>query len=659
MQVNASRLLVATSVLFWGWMTGMWVFALPMAGLVVASVFVRRRLAFTPREFARLWDVTLVLLVGAAIYNRQTLSVSAALISFLQWLPILLFAFTIALFFSREQSVPRSTFVFWWRSNSTRIAAGRNLDPMYPYFAVCLLAASAGGRDRMFYPVAAVLIAAAIAINRGSRGRAAPVALLLVVVAAAGHMLHTRWRDFQAELESRTIQWISGFFPKQFEDQETHTSLGDIGRLKSSGRMVMVVHGEGQGNVPGLYRQLAFDLYRRGIWLSTRRQYAPVAEAAAGTWELAPAPASNSVVLRAAVPDGRIFLPMPLGCTRARRLSATRLERNRFGNVRVWDCADPMECTLDFNVDTTIEPPPGKTDLEVQLMDEPVISAVARELRLESMSGHEVLDTVDQFFSSGFRYAPYVPEAVSAPSSMASPVATFLTSTRAGHCEYFATAAVLLLRKANIPARYAMGYAAIEAGAGRREFRIRERHAHSWVLAWVDGRWRDFDPTPREWSRHELQASSMARPLKDRWADLRFWLAGWRPLPGLNGGKGLLLLCPLAICLVWLLLRRRGAIRARNPRVSLAEAYAWPGLDSEFFLVEQALKANGSARRAGETASAWLLRMAPQRSAIIQLEAALKLHYKYRFDPLGLDAEERAVLASAVRAWLAENRERN
>ena len=42
-----------------------------------------------------------------------------------------------------------------------------------------------------------------------------------------------------------------------------------------------------------------------------------------------------------------------------------------------------------------------------------------------------------------------------APRTEATPLADFLLRTRSGHCEYYATATVLLLRAAGIPARYA------------------------------------------------------------------------------------------------------------------------------------------------------------------------------------------------------------
>jgi transglutaminase-like putative cysteine protease len=652
-QIIEPRFLIAAALLFWGWQTRIFAFALPMAAVVIASAFARHRFTFTGREFARLWDFTILLVVGAAIYNRQTLSVSGAVITFLQWLPIVLFPFTAAFLFSNARRVPHSTFLFWWRKKTN--ASERELNPSYPYFAICFVAASAGSaRDAWFYPAAVILIAAALASHH-RRARSVLALVLFICVTAAGYFLHTRWRDFQGEIESKTIQWFAGFFPKQFEDQEVHTSLGDICKLKSSGRVVMRVRGENGCMPPALYRQVSFDRYRSGIWLSTRRQYSPVTEHLPGTWIFDPtANPTNCVTVCAAVPEGRILLPTPLGCGRVRGLSASRLERNRFGNVRVWDTPDPMECVLDFNWETSHEPPPQKLDLEIHLRDQPVIAQVADELGLASVRPSHALKELEQFFTTQFRYTPVLAVPALAPTDTNSFVAPFLTQTRAGHCEYFATAAVLLLRKAGIPARYAMGYAAVEPTGNQREFRIRERHTHSWALAWIDGRWRDFDPTPQTWNREELQRSSVWRPLSDWWADARFRLATWQPLPGLNGRFAIYLLCPIGVVFAWALLRKRGRFRRQRQRPAFTPSYAWPGLDSEFFLVEASLTKKGFVRKPDETPAAWVSRIEAQRNSVARIAPVIDLHYKYRFDPLGLTAEERAQLAENARAWLAE-----
>ena len=67
---------------------------------------------------------------------------------------------------------------------------------------------------------------------------------------------------------------------------------------------------------------------------------------------------------------------------------------------------------------------------------------------------------------------------------------------REGHCELFATAMALLARSRGIPARVVSGYRASEVNPVTGLTVVRERNAHTWVEAWVDGRWDTWDPTP-------------------------------------------------------------------------------------------------------------------------------------------------------------------
>src|SRR5207253_2703424 len=76
-----------------------------------------------------------------------------------------------------------------------------------------------------------------------------------------------------------------------------------------------------------------------------------------------------------------------------------------------------------------------------------------------------------------------------------------------GHCEYFATATVLLLRQAGVPARYVVGYSAQEFSTLEGAFIVRNRHAHAWAQALVAGRWVVVDTTPSNWAEQEEQAA--------------------------------------------------------------------------------------------------------------------------------------------------------
>jgi hypothetical protein len=77
------------------------------------------------------------------------------------------------------------------------------------------------------------------------------------------------------------------------------------------------------------------------------------------------------------------------------------------------------------------------------------------------------------------------------------PVADFLFNAREGHCEYFASAMVLMLRSRKIPARLVNGFQTGEYNYTADVYTVRQSDAHSWVEAWFPKKgWVAFDPTP-------------------------------------------------------------------------------------------------------------------------------------------------------------------
>ncbi|MCP4205054.1 MAG: DUF3488 domain-containing protein [bacterium] len=90
------------------------------------------------------------------------------------------------------------------------------------------------------------------------------------------------------------------------------------------------------------------------------------------------------------------------------------------------------------------------------------------------------------------------------------PVERFLFDTKQGHCEYFASAMVLLLRSQGVAARMATGYLGSDYNPLEEYFIVRQSNAHAWVEAFLpadeaadggqgeSGRWVVFDPTPAD-----------------------------------------------------------------------------------------------------------------------------------------------------------------
>src|SRR5438270_7566105 len=77
------------------------------------------------------------------------------------------------------------------------------------------------------------------------------------------------------------------------------------------------------------------------------------------------------------------------------------------------------------------------------------------------------------------------------------PLAHFLFETRAGHCEYFASAMAIMVRTLGIPAREVNGCLPGEYNDLAGDYIVRASDAHSWVEVYFPGSdWVTFDPTP-------------------------------------------------------------------------------------------------------------------------------------------------------------------
>ncbi len=79
------------------------------------------------------------------------------------------------------------------------------------------------------------------------------------------------------------------------------------------------------------------------------------------------------------------------------------------------------------------------------------------------------------------------------------PIGDFLLAERRGHCEYFASALVVMCQYRGIPARLATGYLGGDYNAVGGYYVVRQRYAHAWTEVYVPGEdWVTYDPTPAE-----------------------------------------------------------------------------------------------------------------------------------------------------------------
>jgi hypothetical protein len=645
-------LLTGAALLFWGWQADMLAFAAPMAGLLELSRPVSWRWDLTDRDFNRLADLCNLLFLGAAVWLFAR-DGAHGVFSVVRLLPLLLYLLVLAQAYSTRGALNLSSLFLSLRrfeAKETELPPQR-IDLGYPYLAACVIAAGVDGhREAGFFAGAFALTAWSLAAVRPRRYPLWVWLALLMLAATLGWGGQVGIRQLQFGVERMVAGWFHDRWWQDRDPYHTRTAIGHIGRLKLSERIAFRVRLDGRAlDQNPLLRQASYQRYRNGSWQVGPAEFRPVSRGyELGSWRLASAQGpTGQMEIAGYLRDGRGLLPLPGAATEVRGLLAASLRANDYGTVRVDEAPEFSRYRVLFEAQGSRDRPPESEDLRVPEPQKTVIDRVARDLGLSVLEPREQVQRIGGFFQSGFRYAlfqerrrPYM-----------APLAEFLLVSRQGHCEYFATATVLLLRAAGVPARYATGYALQEPEGGRGRFVVRHRHAHAWALAYLDGAWEDVDFTPAVWAEREAEQAPWWLPAYDLLSWTAFELARWRAENDLPWGLAAWVSVPLALLLAWRLRRRRSLRHEARAGNAPAPGAAWPGNDSGFHDWMRQLEKASQPRGCGETVLAWLRRVErgwDDPAALDRVREAAELHYRYRFDPAGLNPAERSRLRRLV-----------
>ena len=676
--------LLGATLLFWGWQTGFLFVAIAMAAVVESSQLIRIRWQFSPTDYNRISDLCFILVAGSAVYAFASNDGASAMSGFFdnparrvdafsksgrsvlvlaQWLPMLLFPLMATQAFSAQRRIEFSalSLILRWQQSRRRtreasVPPGYSLDLSFPYFALCLFSSSAAkGTPYWFYPGISVLLGWALWTQKPRRIPPFPWIGLLILIVGLGSAGIFGIGELQRLVERLDTSWLIKLGAQAFNPKESRTSLGSVGQMKLSGRIVLRVDSNGKPPPP-LLREASYSLFKSPLWSAPSKEFHPLTPEADETlWKLLPKKHSKkSAVISRYLEDGTGLLALPNGSSQLQNLPVFLLSSNVYGVVKVGAGPGLVSYLAQYDEGETMDSPPTDEDRNLPAAEDPALSQIAHELDLASRGTNEIVQAIASFFQNKFQYSAWIASGQK-PLPRQTALAAFLLKNRAGHCEYFATATTLLLRKAGIPARYAVGYSVQEAAGSK--YVVRERHGHAWCLVYLEGAWRDLDTTPGSWNEVESRHASFWEPISDAWSRLWFEFSKWR-WSQIGFRKYVLWLAlPLLLLAGGRLFFKKQWTRLTQDWSKSSKA-AVPGADSEFYLIERKLLELGLERRVGETLAAWIARLRSSAAGAAPTDSLgqiLALHYRYRFDPVGLSDQERTSLADGVRRWLGGN----
>lgn len=666
-------MLGGVALLFWGMMIGQPVAGLVLAVLLEARQWFKLRWEFGEAGYVKAWYLTLLFVLIGGVSLWITEEGSRAGLHFLRWLPLMLLPIELAQRYGAEGRIALNSLFPVARQRMLKdIAEGRECPVFYIHTG--------------YVYVGVVLAASSMSRSSGFNHQLGCALLLLWMVFGVGRFRKMRWQPLWLPMcLVILVGWMTQSSAKQLWRRGSHagigvnepngdlltqltTRIGTLGSIKNSKTVRWRLwtnhspppllrlnsynaynrHGGVHGGVwknvvvDPLYRSVD-DSFETGIAVGGSRdlyvfdeEHVDAARSLSGLKQLhlrSTQLSQNGTSTLVLAPIGTVVLGDALG-------KSTLPESNTSGVIRLVNREAVLDYKLWVNTNESFLDGPVREgyDLEVPESEVGVLESIVEELGLRELSDAEKVAKLRVWFYTKFRYTDHLaPDGSRASSNGSTALAEFLTTKKAGHCEYFGTAATLLLRQAGVASRYCVGYAVSERSVlDETMFLMRGTHAHAWSAAYIDGRWIDVDLTPPGWDKtNSFEAWFTA--LKDSLQGLQEKIRLWRIEGASEGGIGLVIGFAGAAFVV-IIGARLWFIRPRSPqRMRVPKEKRTPLHD-----LERSWKKVLGERPMGMTLPSWL-RLSEQSLDVNRddLEVAIGLHEGFRFSELSSELEEK------------------
>jgi protein-glutamine gamma-glutamyltransferase len=686
-------------------MTGRPLLGILLAVIVESSHWTRIRWDFNDQGAARAWQLSAVAIAisGALIYLESSSRLAMPIL--LTWLPPLLLPVQFIQVFGMKTSLPLNMFSFLAKQRRQRnLRLGLTESEIHfnfgnVYFIVALLGCAVGNAANgpsgwLYLPATAVLVGWKILATNRSRW----FSLLIALAIASGISIVG-----QKGLEKLDDHFTNrGLFTLGFDPNSTSTLIGKPGPVEQSADILWRLQSV-TGRPPTLLRTASYNTYREnGRWfcnplfnpefrdLDTRLEqgqpYYLLARDSSGPEQIAAVnPQLPHFTLRGAASE-YAPLPLPGDTASLQGFELDGIDRNFFGTVRLFPKHSVIAGKVLLKADCLSEDPVVRAeDLKIPFLERRTLKSVLQQLHLlkptlwqvyqskveftlpekseslvsqprDSRPLSETLAILRTWFQREFRYSRDLTIAMS-PYLRASPTAIeqFLTTDRTGHCEYFATATVLLLREAGIPARYATGFAVMERDANRNEYVIRGTHGHAWCRVWDAGaqRWIDFDTTPGGLSSVTPPPQSWFQRFSDQIKRLREDFFLWQNQPE-NRTNVTVVIWAVSLALLAFITKKLWKSKRTVSGNQATLLYDGALISTPLNALERLAAKRLGTRPTGTPLAEWLSQLRPALADVALLDEALALHQRLRFDPAPAPPNEQARLAVLAKKLAAD-----
>ncbi len=645
---QAPKFLISATLLFWGYLIGTQYWAVIMVVLLELKPFINRRFQLENNNFYLIGNISTVLFLIVILVVVFGTNPQLFIHQVIALLPIVFYPLLLAEHYSEREVVPLGAFIYRFRKRQPNAV----IKISYIYFALSLLATSSVYHGSYHYfIILAFLISWALWQFKSPSNNSFVWVSLLLFYFFLSYLGQYYLMRLSEEVEAWAIDYFDVLFNGERDPFRSRTAIGKVGELKLSNKIVMRV--KISDNKPLLLQEASYNSFYNNVWFSSKSIFKAIKN-----YPYEKTETIKMLVHRNTYSD-KSLLALPLLTTTGLQAIAVpdevKLSRTVYGTIRAINTKALFEYTIyDSNTSNiTAQLKPDKIDLILSNRHKKVTSKIKLELGLDKLSDSEKISRIANYFQKNYRYSLYQEPLYSNEDA----VISFLEYRHRGHCEFFATATVLLLRSVNIPARYVVGYSATEYDNENNLFTVRARDSHAWAQAYVNGEWLNVDNTPSTWYQAESANASIFEPVTDLFSGLYYKYKLWEK-NGENESYQLYIVVLLIVLILIIVVSRernnlwlknkiiiRKDKRKNSKKTNLSEQQ----LES---VMSKLVLESGVGRYFYEPLRDWQVRYENNSQADDELNSIISLYYKLRFASGQATETAIAGLSHKVTIWL-------
>jgi transglutaminase-like putative cysteine protease len=341
------------------------------------------------------------------------------------------------------------------------------------------------------------------------------VALVLawtVPAAARNPTVADFWSSFEEPWQEVQTLWTRLFTSLNYQGQTGLIRFGRTMTLGGGANLGNIVVLEVEADEPHYWQAVAYDRYTGSGWVNTDDGTLVVPS---GESRLNPVPyamqevLTHTVRMRESGEQLLFYAGQPVESSRSAQASLSFVpvagrepatDVSMLSSLRILGLNDSYDVTSLVSRATAGQLRGAGTDypswvssryLQLPLNLSQRVRELGQQLVGQAATPYDQAEEVRNYL----RRIPY-DRTIGPPPAGSDPIDWFLFENRRGFCDYYASAMVLMLRSAGVPARISQGYAAGQYDTGSQSYQVRQLDAHAWPEVYFPGYgWIEFEPT--------------------------------------------------------------------------------------------------------------------------------------------------------------------